>query len=108
MFNLPLEVEHIVPPRQGGDDTDANLALSCRACNLFKSDHLDAVDLQTGATVRLFNPRVDRWEEHVCVTADGLFDGISPIGRAMVSRLKLNLPTQVAARHVWMRLGLFP
>jgi len=35
VFNLPLEVEHIVPIARGGEDTAANWALACRACNLY-------------------------------------------------------------------------
>ena len=34
VFNFPFEVEHIVPVCRGGANTDANLALACRSCNL--------------------------------------------------------------------------
>ena len=64
IFNFPFEVEHIVPPGRGGGDQDYNRALSCRACNLHKSNHLQAVDPQTQMTVPLFNPREHRWNEH--------------------------------------------
>ncbi|MBC7854323.1 MAG: HNH endonuclease [Pirellulaceae bacterium] len=40
VFNFPLEVEHIVPPQRGGSGELDNLALACRACNLFKSDKI--------------------------------------------------------------------
>jgi hypothetical protein len=30
VFNLPLEVEHIVPMARGGEDAAANWALACR------------------------------------------------------------------------------
>ncbi|MFM7923212.1 MAG: HNH endonuclease, partial [Planctomycetaceae bacterium] len=44
IFNFPFEVEHCVPPRQGGSDSADNWALACRSCNLFKSNALDGTD----------------------------------------------------------------
>ncbi len=40
VFNLPFEVEHITPQSRGGKTTEDNLALSCRSCNLYKSDFI--------------------------------------------------------------------
>jgi hypothetical protein len=40
IFNFPFEVEHIIPSAHGGADDPSNLALSCRARNLFKADRL--------------------------------------------------------------------
>jgi hypothetical protein len=109
VFNFPFEVEHVIPPMHGGADDETNFALSCRACNLFKSNHLDGVDPQTETVVRLFDPRQDRWDEHFRAdTATGVIVGLTPIGRATVVRLQMNTPTQSAARQQWMRLGLFP
>lgn len=64
VFNLPFEVEHIIPQAHGGETTEANLALSCRSCNLYKARSVQAVDEMTGEEVRLFNPRLDSWVEH--------------------------------------------
>ena len=33
IFNLPFEVEHIVPTSRDGPDDESNQALACRACN---------------------------------------------------------------------------
>jgi hypothetical protein len=33
IFNLPFEVEHIVPTPEERIDGQANLALACRSCN---------------------------------------------------------------------------
>src|SRR5437764_1099354 len=44
IFNFPFEVEHIVPAGSGGSDDESNLALSCRACNVFKADQTEAID----------------------------------------------------------------
>ncbi len=67
VFNFPFEVEHIVPPGRGGTDEQSNWALSCRACNVYKSDQLDTTDPETNLPVALFHPRRDRWEEHFAV-----------------------------------------
>ena len=109
VFNLPLEVEHIVPIVRGGEDTAANWALACRACNLYKATHVSGSDPGSHAVVRLFHPREDRWEDHFQVAPEsGEMVGRTPIGRATVMRLGLNSAAQVAARRQWMRLGLFP
>jgi 5-methylcytosine-specific restriction endonuclease McrA len=52
IFNFPFEVEHIVPPDRGGAQDESSLALACRACNLFKSNHVEAADNETRTTVR--------------------------------------------------------
>src|SRR5437762_3454982 len=109
IFNFPFEVEHIVAPGHGGTDDESNRALSCRSCNLYKSDHLEAVDPVTGDTFPLYNPRQNRWEEHFRVDpTSGILTGLTAIGRATIARLRMNSPTQVAARTQWMRLKLFP
>jgi HNH endonuclease len=109
IFNFPFEVEHIIPSAHEGVNEEFNLALACRACNLFKADRLHAVDELTHEAVCLFDPRRQRWEEHFHVEIDsGRILGTTPIGRATVMALQINRPTQLTARRQWMRLGLFP
>jgi 5-methylcytosine-specific restriction endonuclease McrA len=109
VFNLSLEVEHIVPVARGGEETAANWALACRACNLYKAAHVSGHDPESDAVVRLFHPREDQWEDHFRITPEsGEIAGRTPIGRATVARLGINNAAQVAARQQWMRLGLFP
>lgn len=109
VFNFPLEVEHIVPVSRGGDDTAANWALACRACNLYKATHVRGSDPESHAVVRLFHPREDQWEHHFqVVTESGEIVGRTPIGRVTAVRLGMNSEAQIAARQQWMRLGLFP
>jgi hypothetical protein len=109
IFNLPFEVEHIVPTGRGGADVESNWALSCRACNLHKSDHQQAGDAQTGVIVALFHPRLHRWEEHFSVEeSTGSLLGLTPVGRATIARLQMNRDPQVTARRQWMRLKIYP
>lgn len=109
IFNFPFEVEHILPPGRGGSNDESNLALSCRCCNVFKSDWLEAVDTPTGLAAPLFNPRVNRWEDHFAADhVSGKLTGLSLIGRVTIELLRMNGDPQVAARRHWMRLRLFP
>jgi hypothetical protein len=109
IFNFPFEVEHIIPVSQAGTDTDANWALACRSCNLWKAAHLYGIDPESSAEVRLFHPREDLWDTHFTVdTETGEIQGQTPIGRATIVRLQMNHAAQRAARQQWIRLGLFP
>ncbi len=109
IFNFPFEVEHVIPPHRGGDETLDNRALACRSCNLFKSDHTEYQDIQTQTTVRLFHPRQETWNEHFHVDVEtGSIIGKTAIGRATRDMLHMNSNSQRAARLQWMRLGLFP
>jgi HNH endonuclease len=109
LFNFPFEVEHIHPASRGGLDVESNWALSCRSCNLYKSDNLDAIDPQTNSRVPLFHPRQGLWKDHfILEETTAILLGLTPIGRATIERLQMNRPAQINARRQWMRLGLFP
>ncbi|MFN7948436.1 MAG: HNH endonuclease [Blastocatellia bacterium] len=109
IFNFPFEVEHIIPQAKDGRDDESNLALACRSCNLFKSDHVTGLDENTNTEISLFNPRADEWLQHFEVEPEtGLIQGITSTGRATVARLQMNSPAQLAARKQWMPLGIFP
>jgi hypothetical protein len=109
LFNLPFEVEHVVPTARGGADDESNLALACRSCNLHKSDHVTGADPETGVTAGLFDPRADRWADHFAADFEsGEIRGLTSAGRATVERLRLNEPVQLAARQLWIGLRLFP
>ena len=109
VFNFPFEVEHIIPLCRNGLDAEANLALACRCCNLRKGTQIGAIDPESGVEARLFNPRQDRWDEHLRVDGEsGAIMGLTPTGRVTVICLEMNSPAQLTARTLWIRLGLFP
>jgi len=96
-----------MPKARGGGATEDNLALSCRSCNLYKSDWVMAVDELTRQEVGLFNPRRDAWPEHFSLVEEtGEIQGLTASGRATISRLRMNGKVQVKARKQWLRLGL--
>ena len=99
----------MVPLSRGGVDDESNLALACRACNLYKADRLTGVDEETQAVVSLFHPRQERWEEHFGIDREtGEIQGLTAMGRATIARLQINTPLQLAARQQWIQMGLFP
>jgi hypothetical protein len=109
IFNFPFEVEHIIPTSRQGADDEFNLALSCRSCNLRKSDYRTGLDEITGEEARLFHPRQDDWDEHFHIDPEtGVITGRTSVGRATVARLQMNAAVQLEAREQWMKLGLFP
>ncbi|HEY3242492.1 MAG TPA: HNH endonuclease [Phycisphaerae bacterium] len=109
LFNFNFEIEHILPLSRGGDDSPANLALACRACNAFKGSTVTGRDPATHAEVELFHPHRHRWDEHFRFEPQGAeVLGVTPIGRATAARLQLNHPMHVRARRAWMRLVEFP
>jgi HNH endonuclease len=109
IFNFPFEVQHVIPIYHEGTDEPSNLALACRSCNTHKASHLTGFDDVTQEDTVLFNPRLDRWDDHFRIDKEtGAILAETSIGRATASRLNINRETQLAARLQWMRLGLFP
>lgn len=104
-----LEIEHIVPEARGGTSEETNLFLACPRCNGYKSDRIEAVDPDTGKVAPLFNPRIQRWEEHFgWVDGGALVRGKTPEGRATVAALSMNNAQVVAARRLWCSVGWHP
>ena len=98
--------EHIIPLVLGGTNELSNLAKACSACNSSKYTAINALDPETNETVPLFHPRKDNWEEHFQWSDDLLeMEGLTPIGRATILRLKTNRPEIVNLRRVLIGLG---
>jgi len=101
----PYHVEHTLPTSKGGTDDFENLAWSCAACNLSKSNRTQLVDPETGQAVPVFNPRTDRWEDHFMFEGYRLM-GRTPVGRALIAGLDLNDIQRLLIRQVEHLLGL--
>jgi 5-methylcytosine-specific restriction endonuclease McrA len=81
IFNLAFEVEHILPTSRGGPDDLANLALACRACNVYKGSRIDGWDEESGVDVPLFDPRTNDWNQHFTIdSATGTIFGLNGPG----------------------------
>jgi hypothetical protein len=99
-----FHVEHIAARQHGGTDDVENLALACRRCNAYKGPNLASIDPATGAVMRLFNPRIDRWSDHFSLTEHEVF-GLTAVGRATVALLNMNDPDRVHVRAELDALG---
>jgi len=104
-----LEIDHIIPESGSGTNDENNLFLACPTCNSHKADRQEAVDPETMATVPLFNPRTEQWNEHFEWIEEGtVIRGKTPQGRATVDMLNMNHSDTVAARRLWVIAGWHP
>ncbi len=92
-----MHVEHIIPRKHGGSDDESNLALACIDCNLHKGPNLSGIDPTTTATVQLFHPRQQAWDEHFAWRGIHVV-GLTPTGRATIAVLSMNSDDQLALR----------
>jgi hypothetical protein len=101
-----MHVEHIDP---NGGDTPENLCLACPSCNLSKATGTSALDPTTGTMVSLFNPRRQNWQDHfMWIENARRVQGLTPIGRATVERLRMNQDRLVVARALWVKANCHP
>jgi hypothetical protein len=101
-----MHTEHIDP--LGGDIED-NLCLACPNCNSSKFTFTTGIDPTTLIETPLFNPRQQKWNEHFRWSDDGLrLEGLTPIGRATIVRLKINRDLSILAQQRWVIYGLHP
>ena len=75
------EVDHVISRKHGGLSDSANLALSCERCNRAKGSDVGSVLGSDGHFTRLFNPRIDAWPQHFCLTG-ALIEPLTEIGQA--------------------------
>ena len=109
LVNSPFEVDHFIPVSRGGTDNEDNLCWACEMCNQFKWARIDAIDPQTGFRARLFNPRQDKWSDHFIWSGEGTaIVGLTEVGRATVSALKMNNDLAVTVRKNWCKVGWHP
>jgi HNH endonuclease len=102
-------VDHPTPRSSGGLTVLANLALACPQCNGHKWAHTSAPDPASTEVVPLFNPRVDRWEDHFHWSAADrtILEGKTASERATLLLLQMNHPNMVDIRRLLVALNLF-
>ncbi|MFQ5632150.1 MAG: HNH endonuclease [bacterium] len=104
-----LQIDHIIPKAEGGEDSEENLCLACSSCNRFKSAKTHARDPKSKTLVRLFNPNLQEWAEHFIWDDRGVkIVGLTPCGRATVLALQMNNPWILRVRAFWVRAGEHP
>lgn len=106
-YRTPFHIDHVVSKQHGGKTVLGNLALSCFHCNSHKGPNIAGIDPETGALSGLYNPRLQRWDDHF-VWRGAVLVGRSPTGRATIYVLAINDPLYVAVREALMHEGSFP
>lgn len=102
-----FEIDHVIARRHGGPTAAENLALACLACNNHKGPCIGCLEPRSRRFVRLFHPRRDQWRRHFRWHGARLV-GKTPIGRATVLFLGINLPHRVRLRRRLINEGVFP
>jgi hypothetical protein len=106
---VAMEIDHIVPQAAGGVTALDNLCLSCVICNGSKLDFQTGIDPSSGEEAPLFNPRVEVWNEHFRWSENGLeVIGLTAVGRATITRLRMNREVMINARRRWIEAGWHP
>jgi hypothetical protein len=105
--DLPFEVDHIIAEHHQGPTRASNLCLACYACNRHKGPNIAGVDPRTRRIVPLFHPRRHKWSRHFRWDGPRLL-GLTPIGRATVVVLKINLDYRIDLRQALIDEGAFP
>lgn len=100
------EVDHVISQKHGGLTESDNLAYACFFCNRRKGSDIGSLS-NTGAFVRFFNPRQDRWGDHFRI--EGLLiSPISEIGEATARILHFNVEDRILERRILTAAGRFP
>src|SRR5947208_2378937 len=97
-----FHVEHVIARKHGGKSRMQNLAWACVFCNLYKGPNLASFDPDTGELTRLFNPRLDQWQEHFRIEG-ALIVGLTPMGRTTCWLLEMNSEILTSLRASLMR-----
>ena len=105
LAEVPFQVDHVIARQHAGSSTARNLALACFRCNSYKGPNLSGVDAQSVRIVRLFHPRRDAWAKHFVWDGPRLV-GMTSIGRATITVLRINRPDVVRLRSTLIEEGV--
>ena len=104
---LPHEVDHIRAQKHKGSTRPENLCWACALCNGHKGTDASAYVPGTGELVRLFNPRLDSWDDHFEWHGPKL-QGKTGIALATIELFRINADNRVSHRALLIEVGLFP
>lgn len=62
---------------------------------------------ESGAFVRFFNPRTDRWSDHF-VLSGGFIECLTPVGAVTARILGFNAPERLRERRTLAAVGRYP
>jgi HNH endonuclease len=86
---IPHQIDHVISLKHEGDTSLDNLAYACFSCNNNKGSDIGTMLLPNKIFIRLFNPRIDIWNEHFEIE-NGFIYAKTNIAQATVKVLKMN------------------
>jgi hypothetical protein len=101
------QVDHIIPERHGGVSDTHNFAWACFRYNNSKGTDIASYDPVTKQLTPLFNPRIQKWDEHFEMDEDGIIVGTTPVSRVTILILDMNRPRQIEIRRNLIEAGLW-
>lgn len=105
---IPFHIDHIIAIKHGGTDDTDNLCLACYKCNGFKGTDLASIDPETNKLEKLFNPRVQSWDEHFRLNESDEIEPLTAEGRVTVFLLRLNDANRIQQRRMLIALRRYP
>lgn len=102
------EVDHIVSEKHAGLTTEDNLALACFVCNRNKGSDIGTLIPGSEALVRFYNPRLDRWQDHFRLAADGTIVTATDVGEATARIFGFNTDERLLERQALQAAGRYP
>ena len=101
------EIDHVISRKHGGITDPFNLAFACARCNRAKGSDFGSVLPAGGQYCRLFNPRIDRWEDHFSLEGSQIV-GRSDVAQVTIKILRLNDQERVIERALLQQIGEYP
>ncbi len=104
---LGCQVDHVISEKHGGLTNEENLAAACVFCNQAKGSDIGSIACETGALVRFFNPRTDRWSEHFFLK-DYRIEPLTEIGDVTARILQFNNVERLLERQALALVQRYP
>lgn len=102
-----FHIDHIISLKHGGTTILKNLANSCAICNRNKSSDVGTILLPKYDFIRLYNPRIDNWNDHFYFNEAEILPN-SKIGQATIKILDLNEMNRLIERNYLIKIGHYP
>ena len=98
-------MDHVIAEKHVRPTAEHNLCYACPPCNRAKGSDLTTVI--NGKLVRLFNPRIDVWNEHFALDGPRI-KARSRIGNGTISLLGINDSDRLEMRRILVLAGTYP
>jgi len=90
-----LTVDHFIPQKQGGDDSDDNLFYCCIRCNQYKGS-VSPNNVNKNLSELLLHPQQDDLPHHLRENSSGILIGLTKQGTSHIAALHLNREALIA------------